>query len=294
MANAVATFIDRRRKVIATFKSLGATSSRFHGASGAGDADCRPRRSDRARRSGCSAVLLRFACRCAADPGRAQRRPASLLIAVAYGFLVALLFTLWPLGRAELVRAAVLFRDEVAPEARVAALARHRADRRRGAALLGLRSPHRNPSASRSTSASSVAGIFAVFIAPRHRRHGAARRLPRPRHAELALALGSIGAPGGLTRSVMLSLGTGLSLLVAVALANASIVSELIEPAAEELARLFHPRHSAAELPSLIDLVRREAPAAHINRRRCCADAWSGSTTGRWIRSRRRRRRHGC
>ena len=40
----------------------------------------------------------------------------SVLTAAAYGLLVSLLFTLWPLGRAEQVRAGVLFRDEVAPE----------------------------------------------------------------------------------------------------------------------------------------------------------------------------------
>jgi putative ABC transport system permease protein len=45
----------------------------------------------------------------------------------------------------------------------------------------------------------------------------------------LALALGNLGAPGGLTRSVVLSLGAGLSLLVAVALADASLVRELRE-----------------------------------------------------------------
>ncbi len=46
---------------------------------------------------------------------------------------------------------------------------------------------------------------------------------------ELSLALGNLGAPGGLTRSVVLSLGAGLSLLVAVALADASLVRELQE-----------------------------------------------------------------
>ena len=41
--------------------------------------------------------------------------PPSVGLGAVYGLLVALLFTLWPLGRAELVRASVLFRDEVAP-----------------------------------------------------------------------------------------------------------------------------------------------------------------------------------
>ena len=44
--------------------------------------------------------------------------------------------------------------------------------------------------------------------------------MPRPRRPELALAIGNLGAPGGLTRSVVLSLGAGLSLLVAVALVD--------------------------------------------------------------------------
>ncbi|MFX8246819.1 hypothetical protein ABTL56_20075, partial [Acinetobacter baumannii] len=37
--------------------------------------------------------------------------------AAGYGLLVSLLFTLWPLGRAEQVRAGVRCREEVAPEA---------------------------------------------------------------------------------------------------------------------------------------------------------------------------------
>ena len=54
-----------------------------------------------------------------------------------------------------------------------------------------------------------------------------AQGFPRPGWPPLALAIRNIGAPDGLTRSVVLSLGTGLSLLVAVALANASMVNEL-------------------------------------------------------------------
>ena len=49
------------------------------------------------------------------------------------------------------------------------------------------------------------------------------------RWPELALALRNIASPDGLTRSVLLSLGTGLSLLVAVGLANAALVADLQE-----------------------------------------------------------------
>lgn len=268
VANAVATFIDRRRKIIATFKSLGATTATIFTIhlmqvlviAGIGVA------------IGLFAgLLLPFVMSFAladALPIQAEISvtPASLLVAVAYGFLVALLFALWPLGRAELVRAAVLFREEVAPEGRVwprpriiistVAVA---------AALLALALATSESKRIALYFCLSVAGIFAVFIGLGIGVTTLARRTPRPRNTELALALGSIGAPGGLTRSVILSLGTGLSLLVAVALANSSIVSELSSRLPQNSPDYFILDIPFAELPPLIDLVQREAPAAHIN-----------------------------
>ena len=119
IANAVATYIDRRRRVIAAFKSLGATGSTIFGVHllqvlffaaigvviGMALGLLIP-------------VALTGYVRCVTpDQGRVQSHArAACLPPLAYGFMVALLFTLWPLGRAEQVRAGVLFRDEVAPE----------------------------------------------------------------------------------------------------------------------------------------------------------------------------------
>ena len=47
------------------------------------------------------------------------------------------------------------------------------------------------------------------------------------------------GSPDGLTRSVVLSLGTGLSLLVAVALSNAALVDDLQERLPEQAPDYF-------------------------------------------------------
>ena len=268
VANAVATFIDRRRKIIATFKSLGATSSTIFTVhlvqvlliAGIGVA------------IGLAAgLLLPFVLSFAltdALPIQAEIsvRPASLLIAAAYGFLVALLFALWPLGRAELVRAAVLFREEVAPEGRVWPRPRIIvATVAVAAALLALALATSESKRIALYFCLSVAGIFAVFIGLGIGVTELARRLPRPRHTELALALGSIGAPGGLTRSVILSLGTGLSLLVAVALANASIVSELSSRLPQNSPDYFILDVPPGELAPLVDLVLRETPAAQVN-----------------------------
>lgn len=268
VANAVATFIDRRRKVIATFKSLGATTTTIFTIhlvqvlliASIGVAI-----------GLVAGLLLPFAMSFAfadALPIQAEIsvQPASLLIAVAYGFLVALLFALWPLGRAELIRPAVLFREEVAPEGRVWPRPRIiMSTVAVAAALLALALATSESKRIALYFCLSVIGTFAVFIGLGIGVTTLARRLPRPRNTELALALGSIGAPGGLTRSVILSLGTGLSLLVAVALANASIVSELSSRLPQNSPDYFILDIPPAELEPLIGLVQRETPAAHIN-----------------------------
>ncbi len=119
--------------------------------------------------------------------------------------------------------------------------------------------------------------------------------MPRPRRPELALALGNLGAPGGLTRSVVLSLGAGLSLLVAVALADASLVRELEEPAADQLARLLRARRAEGRLRRHGRADPQAGAGAPCSRtRRCCAGASYASTTCRSRTSRRRRKPSGC
>ena len=123
-------------------------------------------------------------------------------------------------------RAGVLFRDEVAPER---ALPRPRvivATLAIAAALLAfaILPPSRT---ARVLLLPGHRWRLCRLLRSRHLLTWAARRLPRPRRPELALALANLGAPGGLTRSVVLSLGAGLSLLVTVALVDASIVTEL-------------------------------------------------------------------
>lgn len=229
VANAVKAYVDRRRKVIAAMKSLGASGRQIFvlhlvqvmalalvgTVLGLALGMFIPGIVDWAV-AGELPVRVEFAL-----------SPASLALAAAYGILVALLFALWPLGRAGEIRAAALFREEVAPSFQwprwtvvaatvatavaVGALAIFTSDRRLVAVyfLLGM------------------AAIFIVFPLLGMLVAWLARRLPRPARPELGLALGSLGAPGGLTRSVVLSLGAGLSLLSGVALVDSSIVTEL-------------------------------------------------------------------
>jgi putative ABC transport system permease protein len=231
IANAVATFIDKRRKVIATMKSLGATSRMVLGIFLA-----------EVLAMAAVGVVVGLALGTLAPfaldalfgdllPIAAEMTvtPLSIATALIYGFGVALLFALWPLGRVERVSAGVLFRDEVAPES---TLPRRWVILTTLGIALALIAFAMLTSDSKRIAVYFAGGlvvVFAVFYALGAAVTWIARHLPRPPVPELSLALGNLGAPGGLTRSVVLSLGAGLSLLVAVALADASVVRELGE-----------------------------------------------------------------
>lgn len=266
IANAVATYVDRRRKVIATFKSLGATAPTilgvhlvqvlFFAAIGVviGIA---------------VGLLIPVALTSAFGsslPIKAEFNltARSLLTAVAYGFLVALLFTLWPLGRAERVRAGVLFRDEVAPERVLPSWRVMGSTLVLGLALAGLAVFSSEAPLLAFYYCLGVVGVLAVFLGLGSGLTWLARRVPRPRRPELALAIGNLGAPGGLTRAVVLSLGAGLSLLVTVALVDRSIVAELTGRMPEESPNYFVLDIKRDESAAFEALVRQDFPGAKV------------------------------
>ena len=266
IANAVATYIDRRRRVIATFKSLGATSRTILGVhllqvmafAAIGVA---------------IGVALGLLIPVAITGLVGSSMPIqaefnltarSLFTAVAYGFLVALLFTLWPLGRAEQVRAGVLFRDEVAPE-RILPSWRIVAFTLAAAIALALLAVFTSEAPLLAFYyCLGVVGVFAVFLGLGSGLTWLAKRLPRPRRPELALAIGNLGAPGGLTRAVVLSLGAGLSLLVTVALVDRSIVAELTGRMPDQSPNYFVLDIKREESAAFEALVRQGFPAAKV------------------------------
>lgn len=266
IASAVATFIDKRRNVIATMKSLGATSRlvmsiflvQVLAITLVGVAI--------GLAVGLTAPRFLIAAYGDALPVKAEVAYswASIASSATYGVLVALLFTLWPLGRAELIKPSVLFRDEVAPEnvwphRRIIVLTALIA-----AALLAFVLVMAESARIALYFCAALVLVFAVFNGLGALVTTAARRVSRPKWPELALAIGNIGAPGGLTRSVVVSLGAGLSLLVAVALADASLVQELtgrLPQAAPSHFLLDVPKSDAQELTRIIT---REVPGAHV------------------------------
>ena len=266
VANAVATFIDKRRKVIAIMKSLGAPSrlifrmflAQILCVAGLGIA---------------IGLTLGYLVPAAIASHFAQQLPfeiqfhltgSSIASAVIYGILVALLFALWPLGRSERVSPSVLFRDDVSSDmtwpkpaiigstAVVAALLLAFTVLSSDARLIAL------------AFCAGLAVIFAVFYGVGRAVPRLARRLPRSRFPEMALAIGSIGAPGGLASSVILSLGMGLSLLTAVALVNQSLVAELTGRLPQNAPAYFVLDVTRSDEAAFAALVAREMPGSTI------------------------------
>jgi putative ABC transport system permease protein len=267
IANAVATFIDKRRKVIATMKSIGATSrmvlgiflAEILGVAAVGVAI--------GLVLGMLApfVLNGFFGDMLPIAAEMTVTPLSVVTALIYGFGVALLFALWPLGRVERVSASMLFRDEVAPERMLPSRWVILSTLGIAAALIGFAMLTSDSQRIAIYFSLGLIVVFAVFYALGEAVTWAARRVPRPRLPELSLALGNLGSPGGLTRSVVLSLGAGLSLLVAVALADASLVRELKErlpSSSPDYFVLDVPKEDFAAVQALIE---RKVPGAVLD-----------------------------
>jgi putative ABC transport system permease protein len=231
IANATRAYVDRRRLTFATLKSLGATG-RFVFLAGLAEvmalaalgivlgvavgALLPPLVAH------LGAGLLPFALETGFD-GRA------MALGALYGLLTAFTFAVWPLGRAHDIPVSTLFRDEIGTIARLPrrgyVVAVAMGGLLLGAAALGFADDRR------------IAVIYAVaavltFIGLRLIASAImwiAARLPHARRMPLRLALAALHKPGALTPSVVLSLGLGLTLLVALGAIEGSIRGQLDE-----------------------------------------------------------------
>ncbi|MBO0766950.1 MAG: FtsX-like permease family protein, partial [Hyphomicrobiaceae bacterium] len=110
----------------------------------------------------------------------------------------------------------------------------------------------------------AVIAVFGVFWGLGSGVTWLARRVPRPRWAELALAVRNLGAPGGLTRAVVLSLGAGLSLLVSVALVDHSVRDDLTGRMPENAPNYFVLDLKRSESEAFQAFVYDRFPAARV------------------------------
>ncbi|NMM43864.1 FtsX-like permease family protein [Rhodospirillaceae bacterium KN72] len=160
---------------------------------------------------------------------RAGFYPAPLILAAAFGFLTTLVFALWPLAKASSVPAATLFRDLLNPVTARPGPRMTIALILAVAALAGLAvfSADR-PLVALAFTAGSV-GTLLAFRAAASGAMALARRLPRPRNIRVALALTNLYRPGAPTGSVVVSLGLGLTVLIAVAMVEGNLSRQVQE-----------------------------------------------------------------
>jgi putative ABC transport system permease protein len=198
-------------------------------------------------------------------PFVASLQPLQLMMAAVFGALIALLFALWPLGRAHDLPVSALFRDHLADT-------KLRWPRRRYLVLTALVLTVLVGLMVFSAAQKLVALVFigaaaAMFVVLRGVALGImaiARRLPRPKRTELRIALANIHRPGALTPSVVLSLGLGLALLVTLTLIDSSIRNQLTASLPERAPSFFFADIPNADAPAFISFLKEKAPSSTV------------------------------
>jgi putative ABC transport system permease protein len=268
VANSAKHFLDRKRDVMAILKSVGATGSRMVAiyfvevlilasigvviglAVGA------------ALPFGVAAIFGAIA----PLPLAPALYPGQLAMAAAYGLLTAATFSLWPLGRAHDVPVSALFRDQVAPLRRLPRARYIIAAAIAAAAFVSL-----------TLATASDRKIAAIFIVAAVTVFGLLRltaslvmvvaaQAPRSKTTVLRLAISNIFRPGALTPTIVMSLGLGLALLVAVLEVDATL-SQQFAATIPERAPSFYFIDIPSDVAERFDtFVHDEAPRANLER----------------------------
>ena len=268
VANSAKHYLDRKRDVIATMKSLGATGTRVFAVyfmeimmlAGVG-------------------VVIGLAVGAALPfalagllrplvplPFAPALHPGELGAALAYGLLTAAAFALWPLGRAHDVPVSALFRDEITPDRR---LPRARYMVAAVLAALALTALAVVAAHDRRIAVIFVVAAAAVFMTLRLVAvllMAVARRAPRPHSTMWRLAIANIHRPGALTPTVVLSLGLGLALLVTVLEIDANLRREFTAALPEKAPSFYFLDIQAAEAGRFDGFLRAQAPRASLER----------------------------
>jgi putative ABC transport system permease protein len=268
VANAVKGHLDRRREVIATFKSLGATGRRifliylfqvlmlagFGAVIGIAVGAALP------------FLIVWLFGSIIPLPIAPALHFAQLATALLYGLLTALAFALWPLGRAHDTPVSALFRDEVTPQRRWPRPSYTAAAVMAVLLLAGLAVAL---SFDRRVALVFVLAAAAVFAAL----HGIAAlimwiaaRLPRSRAVVLRLAIANIHRAGALTPTVVLSLGTGLTLLVTLVLIDGNLRRQFLAALPDKAPSFFFLDIQSSEAERFDQFIRAHAAGAKLDR----------------------------
>jgi putative ABC transport system permease protein len=262
VANAVRAFLDSKRDVIATFKCLGAPGRLVTliylfqilmvGAVGIAIGLVLAAIAPIAAAAALSGIVPLPA-------GDAGLYPGALMLAVVFAVLTIFVFALVPLGRARDIPASNLFRNQTMAER---GLPRTAYVVGAGLAALLLTGLAVWFSEERTLAAGFLAGVAAAFIVLRLVSYGIqrlARRIRNVPGTALRMAVGNIHRPGALTPSVVLALGLGLTLLVALALIDTNLRQQIAGNLPERAPNFFFVDIQSDVVDDFATLVETEA-----------------------------------
>jgi putative ABC transport system permease protein len=172
-------------------------------------------------------------------PARLGFYPGPLALAALFGVLTTLLFSLWPLVRAGQVPAGALFRDDVDRAKRRVSLPALATTALLAAALAALAVAYGQDRPLTLWFVAGAIAAFGLFGLAGAAAVLAAGKVGRPRNPALRLAIANLHRPGAPTAPAVLSLGIGLTVLVAVALVDGNLTSEVDSLPAEAPAFFF-------------------------------------------------------
>lgn len=179
-----------------------------------------------------------------------------LAVAAAFGLLVTAVFTIWPLGKAQDIKAAHLFRSLIAPppgmpkvEYLVAV-----AFAGLGVAALTILADKHVGIAIWFLAGSTVS--FLLLAGAARLTKTLSRKFRNAGSPELRMALANLHRPGAPTTNIALSLGLGLSVLVAVNLIHDNLTKQLLDQMPSEAPSYFFidiQPHQKAEFEDILN-----------------------------------------
>lgn len=196
-------------------------------------------------------------------PPRLALYPLPLVQAAALGLLVALLVALPALARARQVPAATLLRDALAESGRpswrvLAGMAVL------GGVLVALAVFTASDRVLAGWFVGATLGLIVLLWLLGGAIRAALARVPRPRRPLLRLALANLHRPGAQTGRLVVALGLGFSLFVALAVIDTSLSAELRGAAPAKAPRYFAIDLQPEDAPAFRAAIRAAAPGARI------------------------------
>jgi putative ABC transport system permease protein len=268
VANAVKGHLDRKREVIATLKSLGATGRRVFAiyllqvlvlaligsAIGVVVGAALP------------FLIVGLFGSVIPLPIAPSVQVLQLATALLYGLLTALAFALWPLGRSHDIPVSALFRDQIDGERRWPRLPYVLATIATVFVLAGLAVALAFDHRVAAIFIVAAAAVFAALYGVAALIMGIAARLPRARTVVLRLAIANIHRAGALTPTVVLSLGTGLTLLVTLVLIDGNLRRQFLAALPEKAPSFFFLDIQGSQADAFDAFVQTHAPGAKLDR----------------------------